>query len=150
MGTLNKTCLVCGSNYHYCYTCPSDLRNPSWKNIFDVENCKDIFNILSKHGQGMISDEEAKELLGKCDLSQKETFSTNIKNHIDRIVSVKKVNNDEMDKETEDNNVEEVPVINETVLEEIATTEELVENPTTIFPKYRSNKKNKKNSECEL
>ena len=110
MGKLNKTCLVCQKSYHYCYSCPTDLQNPSWKNLFDTEQCKEIFNILSRNGQGMITDEEAKELLSKCDLTQKDTFADNIKNHIDKIcgnnVAVKEVqavikSDDEWVEETE-------------------------------------------------
>lgn len=88
MGKLNRTCFVCGKQYHYCYSCPSDLQNPSWKNLFDVENCKNIFNILCRHGQSMIADEEARELLNRCDLSQRDGFTDNIKNHIDQIFNV--------------------------------------------------------------
>lgn len=88
MGKLNRICLVCGEQYKYCYSCPSDLQNPSWKNLFDNENCKKIFNILCRHGQNMITDEETREQLKECDLSNKEHFNANIQKHLDKVFNV--------------------------------------------------------------
>ena len=153
MGKLNRTCMVCKMQYYHCYSCPSDLQNPSWKSIFDNENCKDIFNILSRHGQGKITDEEAKELLSKCDLTKKDTFAENIKNHINQIFGVEIVNEikeEKIEKEVVEPVVKEVAVVNETVLEEVekvseTNSEETTENTTTTLPKFKkSSKKYKK------
>lgn len=85
MSKLNKTCFLCQQQYSYCYSCPTELQYQSWKNLFDTENCKEIFNILCRHGQSTITDEEAKELLEQYDLSQKDSFTDNVKKHIDQI-----------------------------------------------------------------
>ena len=82
MAKINTTCKTCGVQYYHCYACPADLYHPSWKALFHEENCQEIFTILGRHGQGLISAEEAKELLAQCDLSQKNTFNESIKNHI--------------------------------------------------------------------
>ena len=141
MGKLNKTCLVCQTPYRYCYTCPTDLQNPSWKNLFDTEQCKEIFNILSKNGQGIITDDEAKELLDNCDLSQKDAFAVNIKTHINNLYGYDTVEEeiqeeikayDELTDETEDSSV-------------VSNIEEKVETDKTIFPKKMTyNKKRRK------
>lgn len=39
----NRICLACGKAYEYCGSCPSSLNLPVWKNIFDTENCKTVF-----------------------------------------------------------------------------------------------------------
>ena len=85
MGKLNKICYVCNKSYKHCYSCPSDLNHPSWMEMFDTENCKNIFNILCKHGQKMITDEETRMQLKDCDLSQKEHFADNIIEHINKV-----------------------------------------------------------------
>ena len=107
MAKLNRTCLVCGKQYHYCYSCPSDLQNPSWKNLFDNENCKKIFNILCRHGQNMITDEEAREMLAECNLSHKEEFNESIKDHLNRVFNVVANENDNK----EEHDVEETKKI---------------------------------------
>lgn len=154
MGKLNRTCLTCQSQYYYCFSCPSDLQHPSWKSAFDTENCKEIFNILSRHGQGKISNEEAKELLNKCDLTKKDTFAENIKNHINQIFGIEIVNEikeEKIEEEVAEPVVEEIAVVNETVLEEVieevseTNLEETTENTGTILPKFKkSNKKYRK------
>ena len=146
MGKLNKTCLVCNKQYHHCYSCPTDLQHPSWMELFDKENCKNIFNILSRHGQKMIINEEAKELLNQCDLSQKDNFADNIKNHINQIFCIdvnEEINEEQIVENVVENIEEEITVSNETVVEEVVE-EETTENTTTILPRYKNNKKNNK------
>ena len=87
MGKLNKQCFVCGEKYSYCYSCPSDLQNPTWRTLFDTENCKNIFNILCRHGQGKITDEETRNLLNECDLTYVDKFNESLKNHFDKVFS---------------------------------------------------------------
>ena len=71
----NRICLTCGKPYEYCGSCPSSLNLPVWKNIFDTENCKTVFETVSK--------ESAKVRLSKCDVSG--VFKSNIQNLVDEI-----------------------------------------------------------------
>ena len=64
-----RTCLTCGKAYEYCGSCPSSLNLPVWKNLFDTENCKTVFETVSDYAQKVITKESAKEKLSKCDLS---------------------------------------------------------------------------------
>ena len=145
MGKLNKTCLVCGKNYHYCYSCPSDLQNPSWKNLFDTEECKEIFNILCKNGQGMITDDEAKELLSKYDLTQKDSFVDNIKNHIDKVFGNIVVVEETEEVIKADEEQEKEIVLNESVqeLSVEAETSSVVSNEEKKVEKVQSYNPNK-------
>ena len=65
----NRICLTCGKAYEYCGSCPSSLNLPVWKNLFDTENCKTVFETVSDYAQKVITKESAKEKLSKCDLS---------------------------------------------------------------------------------
>lgn len=79
----NRICLTCGKPYEYCGSCPSSLNLPVWKNIFDTENCKTVFETVSDYAQNAITKESAKVKLSKCDVSG--VFKNNIKKLIDDI-----------------------------------------------------------------
>ena len=65
----NRICLTCGKAYEYCGSCPSTVNLPVWKNLFDTENCKTVFETASDYAQKVITKESAKEKLLKCDLN---------------------------------------------------------------------------------
>ena len=79
----NRICLTCGKSYEYCGSCPSSLNLPVWKNLFDTDNCKTVFETVSDYAQKAITKESAKVRLSKCDVSG--VFKDNIKNLIDDI-----------------------------------------------------------------
>lgn len=84
MKTNNKKCLVCGSIYTYCSNCSQYAYLPKWKNLYDTENCKEIFYALSNHSYDK-DKEKAKKRLDGLDLSNKASFLPNIVSHIDEI-----------------------------------------------------------------
>lgn len=88
----NRICLTCGKAYEYCGSCPSSLNLPVWKNLFDTENCKNVFETASDYAQQVITKESAKEKLSKCDLSG--TFKEKIKKIIDDIIVEEKTEAD--------------------------------------------------------
>jgi hypothetical protein len=71
-----RKCLVCGKAYEYCKGCNPET--PSWKAIFESQNCHDIFEVMSSS----MSDSEKKEMLGGLDLSGLEKFDEGIKAQI--------------------------------------------------------------------
>lgn len=79
----NRVCLCCGNAYEYCGTCKRGVNLPAWKNLFDTENCKDIFQTVSDYEQKAIDKAKAKKILASCDL--KHSFKNNIKETIDKI-----------------------------------------------------------------
>lgn len=103
---LNKKCMVCRKDYKYCNTCPSDLNNQSWKMLFDKENCKNIYNILSARTANKLTDQEAVNQLNQCDLSEKDGYNEKIKTYINRLLdSVKeeKIVEENIEMSTENN-----------------------------------------------
>ena len=87
----NRICLTCGKAYEYCGSCPSSANLPVWKNLFDTENCKIVFETASDYAQKVITKESAKDKLSKCDLSNTNNFKEKIKHLVDEIIAEEKV-----------------------------------------------------------
>ena len=66
-----RKCIVCGKEYSYCRSCSKDAKKETWYALYDNENCKNISQALTDYDFNRITQEEAKELLSKCDLSIK-------------------------------------------------------------------------------
>lgn len=85
-----RTCVLCKQNYSYCPVCnPEDRLKPTWYFCYCSDNCHDIDSIASAYEDGRITDTEAKEKLGKLDLSRKEYFGESYKNSIASIMKTK-------------------------------------------------------------
>ena len=64
-----RKCIVCGGEYNYCRSCPSDAKKETWYALYNNENCKNISQALTDYNYNKITKEEAKEMLSTCDLS---------------------------------------------------------------------------------
>jgi hypothetical protein len=74
----NRECVVCGTKYQFCPHC-NNSDAPSWKAIYDTENCKKIFDVCSAFVFKHIDAKEALNRLDKCDLSKEDKFAKGIK-----------------------------------------------------------------------
>lgn len=116
----NRKCIVCSKCYSYCNSCSEDNHKPAWYAIFHDQNCHDIYdavyNIFPLQGKGA-----AKNVLDKCDLSNKENFHPNIIKMVNEMYDIK----DEKVETVE--NVEETKEVKKDV---VASTEKetVVEN----------------------
>ena len=77
MAKANRTCVVCGEQYHYCNNC--HVEEPTWRTIFHDENCKKIFETINQQYFEHISEDEAVQALMNCNLAVLESESANIK-----------------------------------------------------------------------
>lgn len=87
----NRICLACGKSYEYCGSCPSSLNLPVWKNLFDTENCKTVFETTSDYAQNVISKEKAKEKLSKCNILDIKKYKPQVRNLIEEITKENKI-----------------------------------------------------------
>lgn len=78
---------MCGAKYDYCPNCEKDADKPRWMILFHDENCNEIFDTLQKHSQGIYSDQEAVDVLKKCDLSVVKNATESIRRQIAKILS---------------------------------------------------------------
>lgn len=85
----NRVCLTCGKAYEYCGYCPTSKNLPMWMNLFDTENCKNVFETVSDYAQGAISKETAATNLSLCDLSKVSTYKENIQKIVSEIIDNK-------------------------------------------------------------
>ena len=44
-----RQCIVCNQKYDYCKACPSSKNEPTWRAIYDTEECKKVFEICSAY-----------------------------------------------------------------------------------------------------
>lgn len=91
MARRDRHCVVCGKKYQYCSTCSQDRNKPLWMNEFDVESCKDIYQICTEFNVGIKSKEEAQAALVKCDLENKDNLADYIKIDIEHIMGKEEV-----------------------------------------------------------
>lgn len=85
---IKKICVLCGNEYEiYCVNCREAINQPTWKNSFCCENCRDIYSATAGYFGKSYSAQEAKVLLDMCDLSNKEHFTKATQRLIDEIYS---------------------------------------------------------------
>ena len=70
-----RKCLCCGTSYSYCNNCWDYRHLPAWMNSFHDENCKNIFEICTDYNLKLLTKDQAKSALSKCDLSNRDSFS---------------------------------------------------------------------------
>lgn len=70
-----RTCCVCGKQYKYCPTCSKD---PSWKMLYDTEECMEIANIVSAYNMHTVSKEKAIESLQQINIGDVASYKEGI------------------------------------------------------------------------
>lgn len=85
MAKLNRTCVNCQRKYPYCPSCSSDLNKPAWMSIFCSANCKDLFTAATDYFANELNEEQAKEIIDKADISNKQNFNKGVQKFIDKI-----------------------------------------------------------------
>ena len=88
----NRICLACGKAYEYCGSCENTRKLPVWKNLFDTESCKDIFECTSDYLQKAITKERAQKRLSTCDLSKVSDMKDEIRKIAEEIIHEDKQN----------------------------------------------------------
>ena len=111
---LNATCSICGKKYHMCASCKDLMALQPWKIHTDTAEHYKIYQVLLGYNTGVYDIAEAKAKLLNIDLSDKDTYMTEIKEVIDKIMSYEsKANVAYEDKEDKPVEVEK-PVENDT------------------------------------
>ena len=86
--TKKRTCCVCKTEYEYCNTCPQMVSEPSWKQSFCCQSCKDVYEACAGYSVGNITAEESVALLCECDLSNYDNFSDSVKSVIGTVTAI--------------------------------------------------------------
>ena len=85
MGRRARECYLCGEKYHYCPTCSQDKSKPTWMAEFHEENCKTIFQACTDFNMKFLTKDAAKEVLSKCDISNKSNFRASVQKTLTNI-----------------------------------------------------------------
>ena len=121
---INATCTVCGNGYHMCLSCKDKMKLSPWKIYTDTAEHFKIHQIIHGFSTGVYNKTEVKTKLKNVDLSDLNTFKSNIKAIIEDILKEDIVN---------------VEVKTDTV-EELDIKKNIVENP---IPRKRGSRINK-------
>jgi len=87
----NATCKICGKKYHICKSCDENKYGSfeTWKSYTDTPEHYQIFVMLRDFNLNLVTTKEVKAFLDKCDLSEIETFSPEIKDQIKAVLGTK-------------------------------------------------------------
>jgi len=85
----NTTCSICGKPYYICVSCKSHALHP-WRIHTDTAEHYKIYQILHGFTVGLYTKDEARERLNNVDLSDLNEFRDNIKENINKIMTVEK------------------------------------------------------------
>lgn len=108
-----RKCTLCPSHqYEYCTICKKDSIVESWRLLFDSENCRDIYHILSEYAFNRKTAIEAYNELQKYNIPDKELIQTSLrKNYEDLLKEIKNrnslINNSENLIENNDSSITE-------------------------------------------
>ena len=82
----NRTCIICGKQYHYCPNCGEDAGKPTWYFVFDGQNCHDIYDVCTNYRDGKIDVAKAYELISNLDTSEINSFQEATREQINEII----------------------------------------------------------------
>ena len=83
-----RKCYTCGAEYDYCPSCARSAGEPRWKLLFDKEECRDVFDVLSAYNMNLISDAEVKEVLDAHGVKSYDGYKASIKKQLQKIAPI--------------------------------------------------------------
>lgn len=95
MADKNRTCLLCGKKYKYCYNCGAERTKPAWHNIFCSEECVKVNRVLAAYDFEQIDKAEAHKRLIDMDYKERplntEELTARVKELLDYKPATKNV-----------------------------------------------------------
>lgn len=80
-----RICLSCGNKYDHCNHCGDGQSKPSWFNLYDSEECKDLYNVVSGYNMGIKQKYEVKAILDKYNIVDFSKYTDGIKNVLNEL-----------------------------------------------------------------
>lgn len=82
---INHWCVLCGTGYHACDTCDEIKSFVPWRKLTDTVMHYQVFTVLREYVNKLISKAEAKELLSRLDISDRDNYKDSAKKVLDEI-----------------------------------------------------------------
>ena len=104
----NSTCSICGKGYYVCISCKDQMKLYPYKFYTDTSEHYKIHQIIRGYSNKILSQNEAKEKLGKVDLSDIDSYKANIKKVLSEILydsQNEKTENDDSEKKSESDEI---------------------------------------------
>lgn len=134
---INSYCTICGNGYNLCISCKDKIKLSPWKVYTDTAEHYKIHQILHGLSCNIYTRDEAKDKLKNVDLSDLETFKSNIQSVIKDILKedkvVKEIVDGIADVKVEKSTTEEFNIKSD-------VKEDIVENPMPRKRNYKINK----------
>lgn len=119
MSNYKRYCYCCGAEYEYCPTCRQYASQPKWRALYDTEECKAIFDVLSGYSIEVYSKDDVVSVLNKYNIKEFGKYKPKIAGKLLEIVSLNKKNttisNNTEDSKSTDVPDEEISVASDTV-----------------------------------
>lgn len=80
-----RNCYTCGSEYEYCIKCGEFAAQPKWRQMWDTEECKDLWNAISGYNMGIIGVDGIKEVISKYGITDYKKYNKNIEEKLNEI-----------------------------------------------------------------
>lgn len=113
-----RTCYTCGNKYAYCPHCGVDSTKPKWMVMFDCEECRDVFKILSDYSMKYATVSDVKSVIDKYNIKDTSKYKDAIKKQIDDILSLDKKPAKKANKKTVIESIEDVEIFNTEIMNE--------------------------------
>jgi len=83
-----RKCVLCPSHeYEYCTKCKDKSLVESWRLLFDKEDCRDIYNILSEFAFGRLSANDAKLKLDRYNVPKLEEMQPVLRKNYEDVLA---------------------------------------------------------------
>lgn len=105
---MQRICLSCGTKYNFCAKCSPN--EPTWRNLFDKEECSVIFRTLSNYNAKIIDREQVKTILAPYNITNFDTFAESIKAQLVDIFA-----ESDSDDITEESDIEDTKKMNKNI-----------------------------------
>lgn len=92
MSNYKRYCYCCGAEYEYCPTCRQYASQPKWRALYDTEECKAIFDVLSGYSIEVYSKDDVVSVLDKYNIKEFGKYKPKIAEKLSEIVSLDKKN----------------------------------------------------------
>lgn len=82
----NAKCVICGKGYHLCMSCKDKMKAEPWRTHTDTPEHFKIFAVINGYNSKIYTKDEARTKLANVDLSDMNTYRSEIINIINDIL----------------------------------------------------------------